>query len=229
MKNLFSIICLLVLSYNTHAQASQGTIMMEVTSVSSDDPQAQMMLESMKGATTEICYQGDKNALTMSMMGGMININAVSDKTANKFDMLMDMMGQKMWVNDKLDATSSPEQKETNARLKIEYNKEDKKSLVGYDCYAFKISDPENPEMLITGFVAPSLKVSFTPIQGLSELVLDGFPLEYTASAMGGKLVNTAKSYDKNVVDSKFALDTKGFTKMTMEEFKSKMGGMGGF
>jgi hypothetical protein len=229
MKNLFSLLSFLVLSTSLNAQTAQGTIKMEVTSASSDDPQAQMMLESMKGAVTEITFQGDKNALNMSMMGGMININVVSDKKENKFDMLMDMMGQKMWVNDKLDATSTPEQKETTARMKIEYNKEDKKKLIGYDCYAFKISDPENPDMVVSGYVAPELKVSFTPIQGLNDVVLDGFPLEYTASAMGGKLVNTAQSYEKAIKESNFVLDTKGYTKMTMVEFTSKMGGMGGF
>lgn len=202
---------------------------MEVTEASSDDPQAQMMLESMKGSVTEITFKGDKNALNMSMMGGMVMINVVSDKPANQFDMLMEMMGQKLWVNDKLDITSSAEEKETMARMKIEYNKEDKKKILDQDCYAFKISDPENADMVITGYVAPGIKVSFTPIQGLSEVQLDGFPVQYTAMVMGGKLTNTAISIDAKVDESKFVLDTKGFTKMTMAEFKTKMGGMGGF
>jgi hypothetical protein len=228
MKNLFSIVFTLFISFNVSAQKTlgEGTIKMEITEVNASDPQQAMMLESMKGSVTEITFKGEQNAVNMSMMGGMIAIQVNTDRPQNKFDMLMDAMGQKIWVESALDKTETPEQKENIAKAVVTYDKTKTKTLAGYNCYEFKVTIPDNP-MVVTGYLTEDIKFAGNIIQGLQSLKMNGFPLEYVSGNDDFKMTMTVKEVSDKLDAKKFVIDTTGYKKMTMEELSAMTGGMG--
>lgn len=227
ITKILSVIFTLALSFNSlvaQKTLEAGVIKIEITDVKADDPQQAMMLESMKGSETVINFKGKQSAVAMSMMGGMINMKINTDPDANKFDMLMDAMGQKMWIESPLDASVSPEEKEKASKAIVEYDKSKTKEIAGYKCFAFSIKNEESGD--INGYMTSDIKAN-NNIQGYQSLKLDGFPMEYTVSNEGFSMTMSAKEISDKVDESAFVLDTKGYKKMTMDEFKAMMGGAG--
>ena len=119
MKNnfyLFSFIFLLLANNVLVAQKvmDKGTVKMEITNVSAEDPQMAMGLEMMKGSETELIFKEDQYVTNMNMMGGMMKIQVHVEKSKNTMNMLMDMMGNKSWIESKLDEAQNAQQKAIN-------------------------------------------------------------------------------------------------------------------
>jgi hypothetical protein len=53
--------------------------------------------------------------------------------------------------------------------------------------------------------------------------------MEFSVGSAQFSMTMTAIDVNDNVDEKKFALDTKGYKKQTMEEFQKAMSGMGGF
>ncbi len=232
MKNFFSILVTILLissNYALNAQKvlEQGTVKMEITAVNSEDPQMAMGLEMMKGSQTALYFKADKHATYMNMMGGMVEMKIFVETALNQMNMLFDMMGQKMWIESKLDESQTAQQKEIATKSKIEYNKSDTKEILGYKCYKMTVSNPEMEGMSVTGYVTEQIKTKANLIQGFQSLEFSGYPMEFTVGNPQFSMTMTAVDVKDSVDESKLKYDTKGYKKMTMEEFQKNMGGMG--
>jgi hypothetical protein len=189
-----------------------------------------MALEMMKGSQTEINFSDKGHSTKMSMMGGMIEVKTYTNNTTKGFDMLMDMMGNKMWITSNLDEMSKDEKaKSTAENAKITYDKNDTKVIAGYKCYAMNVALPETPEVSLKGYITQDIKTNANIIQGFQALKFDGFPMEFTMNSDKMSLTMSTKEIKDSIDASALVAKTDGYTKMTMDEFKAKMGGMGGF
>ena len=231
MKHLINLFLLLVPFVAVTAQKSieKGYVKMEITEVSSDDPQAAMQLEMMKGTVTEVYFTEGKYKTTMTMMGGMIKMNNLVDLKTKNIDMLFDAMGNKMWVaTDMEKAKADRTAAQDMSNLKVEYDKTQTKTILGYKAYkATKIATVEQ-NMTIEGWVTEEIKTDANIIQGMEDLKLEGFPLEFSVINPQMKLTFTATDIKDTVADSEFVLNTDGYKKLTAEEFSEMMGSMGG-
>lgn len=234
MKNLINCIVLFLFVFTSQSIVGQkvldkGIVKMEITKVTSDDPQMAMGLEMMKGSQTELAFKADQYITSMDMMGGMVKMKILIEQGKNMMNMLMDAMGNKTWIETKLDEAQDAKQKEIGKLTKVEYDKNDTKEILGYKCYKMSITNPEMEGMTATGYITEDIKTKANLIQGFQTAELAGYTLEFTMSNPKFSMTMTAVDIKDSVDDSKFTLDTKGYKKMTMEEFKKSMGGMGGF
>jgi hypothetical protein len=233
MKNILSFltVCILLVVVNVvSAQKTmdKGSIKMEVTNVSAEDPQMAMGLEMMKGSQTEVFFKNEQYVTHMDMMGGMVKMQVHVEKEKNMMNMLFDMMGNKTWIESKLDDAQTPQQKEISAKSKIEYDKSNTKEILGYKCYKMTITNPEMEGMTVSGYVTEEIKTKANLIQGFQSLEFAGYTMEFTVGNPQFSMTSTAVEIKDTVDDSKFTFDTKGYKKMTMEEFQKSMGSMGG-
>jgi hypothetical protein len=233
MKNLFNLITLLTfisVSYISSAQKSldKGSIKMEITKVNSDDPQMAMGLEMMKGSQTEVFFKGEQYVTNMDMMGGMVKMQIFVEKNKNMMNMLFDMMGNKSWIESKLDESQTAQQKEIASKSKIVYDKNDTKEILGYKCYKMTVTNPEMEGITVTGYVTEDIKTKANLVQGFQSLEFAGYTMEFTVGNPKFSMTMSAIEIKDAVDDAKFVINTKGYKKMTMEEFQKAMGGMGG-
>ncbi|HMR86589.1 MAG TPA: hypothetical protein PKD51_00465 [Saprospiraceae bacterium] len=232
MKNFFSILVtvLLVSSnfiLNAQKVLEQGTVKMEITEVKSEDPQMAMGLEMMKGSQTELHFKAEQHATYMNMMGGMMEMKVFVENVEKKMNMLFDVMGQKMWIESTLEESQTPQQKEIASKSKIDYDKNDTKEILGYKCYKMTVTNPEMEGTTLTGYVTEQVKTKANMIQGFQSLEFAGYPMEFTVGNPQFSMTMTAVDVKDTVDETKLKYDTKGYKKMTMEEFQKSMGGMG--
>jgi hypothetical protein len=181
----------------------------------------------MKGSQTELYFKADQHATYMNMMGGMVEMKVFVENAQNQMNMLFDMMGQKMWIESKMDEAQTAQQKEIASKSKIEYNKADTKDILGYKCFKMTVTNPEMDGMTVTGYVTDQVKTKANLIQGFQTLEFEGYPMEFTVGNPQFSMTMTAVEVKDTVDETKFKYDTKGYKKMTMEEFQKNMGGMG--
>jgi len=230
MKHLINLFLLLVPFVAITAQKTidKGYVKMEITDVSSEDPQMAMGLEMMKGSVTEIFFMEGKYRTAMNMMGGMVKMDNMVDVSSNKMDMLFDAMGNKMWVDTNLDDAKKNKPSAQNMEdFKVDYDKSQTKKILGYNAYKATVSVP-NGGMTVEGWVTEDIKTDANIIQGMEDLKLQGFPLQFSIVSPQMKLTFAATEIKETVDENKFVLKTDGYKKMTMEEFTKTMGGMGG-
>jgi len=229
MKNFLSIFILSLFTLSAFSQKTldKGTILMEITDIKSEDPQMAMMLEAMKGSQTEIVFDDQKYTTNMSMMGGMVEMKSTVDKAKNEMNLLFQMMGQKMWVPSTLDDAQSPKDKLIAEKSKVTYDKSQTKIINGYNCYQMEITNPEMGDIKIKGYISEDIKTKANIIQGFQTLEFAGFPMEYTMDNGQFSITMSTMKVTDTVDPTKFNLDTKGYQKLTMEEFQSKMKAMG--
>lgn len=231
MKHLLNLLFLVVpfVALNAQTTIKQGYVKMEITEVTSEDPQAAMQLEMMKGSTTEVYFMKDKYKTTMNMMGGMIRMNNMVDIKANKMDMLFDAMGNKMWVESDLDeAKANKPTAQDMSGFKVEYDKSQTKEILGFKAYKATITTPNSADMSIEGWVTEEIKTDANIIQGMEDLKLEGFPLEFSIMNPMMKMTFAATDFKDDVDASEFVLKTDGYKKLTQAEFQEMMGAMGG-
>ncbi len=231
MKHLINLFLLLVPFVAVTAQESidKGYVKMEITEVTSDDPQVAMQLEMMKGSVTEIYFTEGMYKTTMNMMGGMVTMENKVDVAANKMDMLFNAMGNKMWVDTNLDeAKKNKPVGQSMEEYKVEYDESQTKTILGYKAYKASITIPNGTGTTVEGWITEEIKTDANIIQGMEDLKLKGFPLEFSIVNPQMKMTFAATDIKNTVDDSVFVLKTDGYKKMTMKEFTDTMGGMGG-
>ncbi len=230
-KNILATICLLTFTgFSTiQAQLSEGTMTLEITDVTSDNPQVAAMSDMMKGNQTVVYFKDGTSLTKMNMMDGMIKIDVRVDSEENT-DMLMEMMGNKMWVaatkaeNDRMKAENDNPLEE----MEISYDEGDTKEIAGYDCYKMIVTFPDADNASLEAYITEGLKINAPVIQGVELEGFKGFPLEYTFNNGMMNITVTTASLETTVDASVFDLNTSGFQKMTMQELMDMMGGMGG-
>ena len=204
--------------------AQQGTITLEIAEVSSDDAQVAQFAEMMKGTLTEVHYKGELSVVKMNMMGGMVQTNLYT-KESGEIDMLIDAMGQKMWVN--MPTTDIAKQKAQAPEMEITYDKSDTKTIAGYECYKMNVVVDGDEEMEISGYITEELNIEAPVMQNVDMSQFAGFPLEYTVSGGPMNMTIVTKDFSDEVDDSVFEFKTGGYKKMTMDELQSLSGGAG--
>jgi len=228
-KHLLSFLLLVapisLITINAQKTLDQGTIKMEITKVGSEDAQTAQMLEMMKGTSFTIIFKGEESITKTSMMGGMVNTDIKMDKVSGKFDMYMDMMGQKMWIESTLEEASKSQ---GQVKAVVEAVKSDTKDILGYNTYRVNIKNSDTPEMKISAYVTEDVKAPANGIQGLQSVDLPGFPLMVIMESPQMSMTMETKELSDKMDDSSLTVDTGGYKKMTMEEFQKSMGGMGG-
>ena len=216
---------------NEQKEMKEGLIKFEVTDVKSDDPQMAAQLGMMKGTTNDVYFMKGKSVTKMNMMGGMMKMTMLNNSEDNTGTMLFDAMGQKYMIPITSEDKASSKEKSTEMMGDMEfiYDKDDKKTIAGYECYKVTIKSSKMEGMEMSAYVTPDITSGAEVMQGIDASKLEGFPLEYTVS-QGGQfsMVFTALEIKDEVSPEDFVLNTKGFKEMTMEEFQSAMGGMGG-
>lgn len=233
MKQLSFLFLLLsfvaISSVQAQEKLDKGYIKFEVTDVVSDDPAMAAQLSMMKGTTNELHFTKEKSLSQMNMMGGMMKVTVLSDLDANSATMLFDAMGQKFKIPMTADDRDAMKEQSAEAmgNLEFEYDKSDTKVIAGYKCHKVTIKG-ETEGFELSAYVTEEIESSAEVMQGVESKQLKGFPLEYIINngmfSMVFSALEVKNDFDVNV----FNLDTKGFKEMTMEEFQSAMGGMGG-
>ncbi|MEL6389716.1 MAG: hypothetical protein AAFQ02_06115 [Bacteroidota bacterium] len=226
MKSIIQFTLLLaVMAFGSQVTAQEGTIILEISDVKAEGDAAQFA-EMMRGTQTEVFYRGEESAVKMNMMGGMVNIK-MHQRQAEGMDMLLDAMGQKIWVNSP--PAELMKQKMSAPEMDITYDKSDTKTIAGFDCYKMMATiDGPQGESQLTGYITEDLKIDAQVMQGIDMSQFAGFPLEYTMVAGPVEMTITTKEFSKEIADaSVFEINTSGYQKMSMEELQNMAGGMG--
>lgn len=218
------------------AQVEQGSLTLEITEVSSDNQQAAAQLEMMKGTQVNVFFKGKESVTKMNMMGGMVETNVKMNANGD-MDMLMSMMGQKMWIQAtkaELDR-SKIENENAMTDLDIVYDESDTKNIAGFDCYKMVVTSPDNEGFTMEAYITEELKINAAMVQNVDIMEFKGLPLEYIISndvpQLGAtmKMVFTTTNFSKELDLAVLELNTDGYTKMSWEDFMSQMGGGFGF
>lgn len=230
MRQIFFFLLAVCLTQVSFAQMdmTQGTITLEIVDVKSDDPQMQQYGTMMKGSKNTLTFNSAYHLSDTDMMGGMMKILVKVNQETQMMDMLFSMMNNKYWIESSLENAKTQKEKDIAKLTKVYYDKTKTKKILNYDCYEMTISNPEMEDIKVTGYVTESIKAKANPIRNFEDIELVGFPLEYNIDTKGMTLIFQATSVSNEVDTNKFNLNTTGFTKMTMEEFQSKMGAFGG-
>ena len=234
MKKLIFCLSLFMLSMtfvSAQTVISEGFIKMEIVDASSDDQQMAMGLEMMKGTQTEIFFKDGMSLSKVNMMGGMVETTTLFNSETEQMDMLFNMMGQKMHV------TSTPadramvqnEQAALAKEMVVTYDETDTKEILGYTCIKADISHPSIQDgMSFSMYITKDIKADPKMIQGLQEINLEGFPLEYVMNMPQMSLSISAVEMSQEVDASVFKLETGGYEKLTFKEFTDRMAQFGG-
>jgi len=227
-----SFILVVFMSASLFSQDGAGTIVYEITEASSDNPQAAQFAEMMKGNETLVYFKDGESLTKINMMGGMVKMDLKQDQEKN-LDLLLDAMGQKIWVNSpKLEQDRMKAEADNPMEyMEIAYDMEDTKSIAGFDCFKMTVDFPDAEGFKLEAYVTDQIDVRPSIIQGVDITEFKGLPLEYEFFNPQMNLTVTAKSYEDTVDASVFELNTAGFQQMTMKEFidLTQQFGGGGF
>jgi hypothetical protein len=228
MRNL-KLALILLLSVSVSAlfaqkEMKEGTLTYEITDISSDDPAMNQQLAMMKGTTMNIILAKDQQMTEMNMMNGMVKQKMLMNLETKEMNMYMDAMGQKMKVN-----IPAPEETEATPETSIEYFKDDRKKIAGYDAYKAIIStEAEGQTIRLTTYVTEELTFDGSIIRNMPGTdKLKGMPLEYTVSQPQMSMTFTATKISPEVDASAFEFDKSGYKEMTQEQLQQMGGGMG--
>ena len=157
-----------------------------------------------------------KDFSRVAMTGGMVNNTTIIDVKANKATSLMNMMGQKIST-----AVDMSEEVEGQEEPEIEYLDETKE-VNGYKCKKAMIKTSQgNMEVFYTDEVEITAKTSATD----NFKKLDGFPMEYSLSTNGMKMLMTVTDIKSEKQDASLFVIPEGYKEMSQEEVKKAFGG----
>jgi len=228
-KVILSLLTVCLTVFSLTAQLTKGVVTMEVTDATSDDQQMAMQLGMLKGATTTIYFSGDQSMTEMDIMGGMMKSRSYTNPSSNTMDMMIDAMGNKVWVSSPLEEAKALQEKEGVANAKITYDKSDTKEIMGYTAHKVNVTMPDmQAGMSISGYVTTDIKTDATVINGAEGLKIDGFPLEFTIVTPQMSVTISTTDIKKTVDEAVFTPVTEGYQKMTLDEFTKNLGGMTG-
>ncbi len=210
-------------SFTSAAQKTvkEGSVVYELTTIESDAPEAQMM----KGSRMNLFFSKKMQKLEMSFMGGLMEVVTITNLSSEENTMLTNIMGNKAMVKMSKEEAEKQKAKKDVPDFDISYDKNDKKEIIGYNCYKAIMKDKNGNT--ITAFVTDEIK---TKLEFFNEMFpgLNVFPLEYSIANQGIVMVFSAQEFNTKIDSNTFNIPTEGYTEMTMEEFEKQMGGMGG-
>ncbi len=234
MKNikilLFYLFAFTITSSFAQIELAEGSIIMEITDVNSDNEQVAAQLEMIKGTVTEYYFNEEKSLVSADMMGGMVTMKSLVNNADEHLTFLFNAMGQKMMVESTKEDRADMEETQAEAMegVEIVYDENDTKEILGYDCIKATLTGTDDSPMNFSMYIAPGIKASNKLIQGMQAFELTGFPLEYILQTDQMSLTTTATSVETSVDVTVFELNTSGYALMTWDEFQEQMGSFGG-
>jgi hypothetical protein len=198
----------------------EGHIEYEVTEIESESMEAQMM----KGTLINVFFNQSKTKMNVQMMGGMINMDIITETATESTTLLMNMMGRKVQVDQTAEEKKEKDGEVEKPEFDITYDKSDTKEIAGEKCTKATLVNKSTKESMII-YVAKKIK----PMSKMAQDMfpgLEGLPLELIISAEGMGATITAQKIVKSVEASAFDIP-EGYEKMTSEQFQKEMGGMG--
>ena len=209
--------------------AQNGVLTIELVDASSTDAQTAAQLEMTKGTQMKVSYINKKSLTEITSMGGLINIDVKMSENGD-MDMYMDMMGQKMWIPSTKAELDLAKAEAGASDPEFVYDENDTKEIAGFQCYKVTMTNPDAEGFKLEAYITEEIKANAAVIQGVDISAFKGFPLEYTItnSAPNMNLKFTTTDSSNEVDASVFDVKTAGYTKMTMEEFQSLLGGAAG-
>lgn len=182
------------------------------------------MAASLTGSKIDLFFTPTHAKVTADVMSGMVKIDARFDNKSKDGIVLMDMMGQKKFMN--LDEESADNAKQTNQKPpSVEYLKKYKK-IAGYKCQEARMT-MEGVDGAVTVYLTEKIKPSNLKDMSMLKFTgLKGFPLAWEMEQDGMKFEIEAtevslKKLSKKIFDLKAP---EGYQEMTKEELQ----GMGG-
>ena len=228
MTRIITLVISMIFSISMLAQ--KGVLTMEVVDASSTDAQVAAQMEMVKGTQIEVSYLDQMSLTNITSMGGLMNVSVKLAETGD-MDLLLDVFGQKMWVTSTKAELDIAKAEAGASDPEFVYDESDTKEIAGFECYKVTMTNPDLEGFVLEAYITEEIKTNAAVIQGVDISEFRGFPLEYSisSSAPSMNLTFTTTDYSADVDASVFDVKTDGFTKMTMEELQSLMGGAGGF
>ncbi|BDS09744.1 hypothetical protein [Aureispira anguillae] len=185
------------------------------------------MAAALTGSTIDLFFTPTHAKILGDVMSGMIKMDVRFDNKDKKGMMLMDMMGQKKFVE--MDDKAVEETKKTNQKPpQVEYTKNYKK-IAGYKC--------QQAKMMIEGLAEPIIvyiteKIKPSNLGDLSMMKftgLKGFPLSWEMEQEGMKIKIEATTISLDKLPKKIfsMVIPDGYEKMTMEDLQNMGGTLG--
>ncbi len=226
MKQLLILFLLVSVSVTAFSQKiSEGVIRLELTDVKSDDPSVASQMAMMKGSTNDIYFSKDQQKVSMSMMGGMMNMMVFTTPATKETKLFMDMMGNKFQVKTPMEEPGTGEDE-----MDIKTTDETKE-IKGYTCKKVimtpKKTAANGQDMTITLYVTDRIQMvgPITPqMKGPNKL--NGTPLEMSIQTSGVTMVYTCKGVETSLPKDSFK-EPKGYKEMSKEEYEKMMQGFG--
>lgn len=226
MKQLLIFFLSVSISVASFAQKiTEGVIKLELTDVKADDPSLASQMTMMKGSTNDIYFSKTQQKVSMSMMGGMMNMMLFTNPEAKESKLFMDMMGTKFQVKTPIEEPGANED-EMNVKVTDET-----KDIKGYKCrkviLTSKPGTANGQDMKLTLYVTDKIETTgpFTPqMKGMNGV--KGAPLEMSVETSGFTMVYTCKAVDTTLPKDAFK-EPKGYKEMSKEEYEKMMQGFG--
>lgn len=182
------------------------------------------MVASLTGSTIDLFFTPTHAKVLGDIMSGMIKMDMRFDNKDKKGMMLMDMMGQKKFVE--MDDKMVDESKNTNQKPpSVEYLKKYKK-IAGYKCQQAKMMVEGLAEPVIIYITEKIQPQNLGDVSMMKFTGLKGFPLSWEIEEQGMKFKIEATEISLNKLPKKIfnLVIPEGYEKMTMEDLQ-KMGG----
>lgn len=218
MKKIFLTVMAAAGMLAATAQIKEGMITYSVEVQGVPPEQAAMM----KGMELSIYFKDKKSRA--EFVTAFMSSTTVSDE--NGSTTLMDGMGNKSYV--KMNKADMEKEGKKNPDPKITYVDE-KKTIAGYECKKAIIESKDEKGQANKATVWYSEKIPFNGNGGRMTgqfKGLKGAPLEFESQQGPMKMKMTAtKVTTESVPDSKFVVNTDGYTEMKMDDLKKMRGG----
>ena len=210
MKKLIIALLLISVTFTSWSGKNfEGEVTYKITY--KDVPEEMQMYIAMMPSKAKITLKNNwsKFEQSMGMMGDMA---VMTNSKTKKSITLMNMMGQKMAIENSDSETVKIKYK------KVERTKE-KKKIAGYKCFKIIITDSTD----VKTDIWVTKKIQAASFSGISAEVSEGFVMQYTTKAGEMTMVITADKVEKKKINEDTFSIPKGYEKKTQKEFEEIM------
>jgi GLPGLI family protein len=220
MKSIFYSILLLLVSFSTNAQLTEGHFTYSIE-MKSDNPDMQMAIGMMQGSSMDLYVMGTKTRVDMKM-GTMMEISTITDQS----DKVLMLMGGMLGKNAIVTTISELEKNKADYTEPTLTLIDETKTINGFICKKALLTDADGNESLF--WYTEDIVVSKKGQSYLNANV-PGFPLEYSINVNGMTMTlnikDIVKKLDKNQKKNFEIKIPEGYQEMTLDQLQG-LGGM---
>lgn len=220
MKSFFFIILLLLVSFSTNAQLTEGHFTYSIE-LKSDNPDMQMAIGMMQGSSMDLFVMGPKTRVDMKM-GTMMEISTITDQS----DKVLMLMGGMLGKNAIITTISELEKNKADYIEPTLTLIDETKTINGFNCKKALLTDADGNESLF--WYTEDIVVSKKGQSYLNTSV-PGFPLEYSINVNGMtmslNIKDIVKKLDKNQKKNFEIKIPEGYKEMRLDQLQG-LGGM---